>query len=112
MSPEQARGRDIDKRSDVFAFGSVVYEMLTGVKAFRGDDISEILAAVIKTEPDWSQLSANLDPRIRKLLERCFVKDPRERLTLGRTICPATVRSCSPCGEHWFQELECLAPTK
>ena len=80
MSPEQARGRSVDKRSDVFAFGSVVYEMLTGVKVFRGEDISEILAAVIKTEPDWSLLSAGLDPRIRKLLERCFVKDPRERL--------------------------------
>ncbi len=64
MSPEQARGRSVDKRSDVFAFGSVVYEMLTGVKAFRGEGVSEILAAVIKTEPDWSQFSASLDPRI------------------------------------------------
>ena len=54
--------------------------MLTGVKAFRGEDVSEILAAVIKTEPDWSRFTASLDPRIRKLLERCFVKDPRERL--------------------------------
>ena len=80
MSPEQARGKTVDKRSDIFSFGSVLYEILAGRKAFAGGDVSEILAAVIKTEPDTSALPVDLDPRLRRLLERCLNKDPRERL--------------------------------
>ena len=77
MSPEQARGKSVDKRSDIFSLGSVLYEMLTGRKAFPGEDVSEILAAVIKTEP--SAIQGYLDPRLLRLLERCLNKDPRER---------------------------------
>ena len=79
MSPEQAKGRPIDKRADIFAFGCVVYEMLTGKRAFDGEDVSEILARVIEREPDWSALPANTPPGIRRLLRRCLEKNVKER---------------------------------
>ena len=79
MSPEQAKGRPIDKRADIFAFGCVVYEMLTGKRAFDGEDVSEILARVIEREPDWSVLPANTPPGIRRLLKRCLEKNVKER---------------------------------
>ena len=80
MSPEQARGKVVDKRADIFAFGCVVYEMLTGVLAFPGDTVSDTLAAVLKTEPDWSLLPSNTPRSIRDLLHRCLQKDPKLRL--------------------------------
>src|SRR5262249_33910392 len=76
MSPEQARGKAVDKRADVWAFGVVFYEMLTGRPAFQGDDLSEILAAVIKEQPRWE----GIPPNARRLLEKCLEKDPRRRL--------------------------------
>jgi serine/threonine protein kinase/Tol biopolymer transport system component len=79
MSPEQAKGRPIDKRGDIFAFGCVVYEMLTGKRAFDGQDVSEIRARVIEREPDWSALPANTPPGIRQLLKRCLEKNLKER---------------------------------
>ena len=79
MSPEQAKGRPIDKRADIFAFGCVVYEMLTGKRAFDGEDVSEILARVIEREPDWSALPANTPPGIRRLLRRCLEKNVKAR---------------------------------
>jgi serine/threonine-protein kinase len=75
MSPEQAKGRPADKRSDVWAFGCVLYEMLTGKRAFEGEDVSDTLAAVLRGEPDWNALPAGISPRIRHLLRRCFQKD-------------------------------------
>ena len=81
MSPEQAKGRDADKRSDVWAFGAVLYEMLTGRRAFDGEDISDTLASVLKSEPDWSRLSADVPPAVATLIRRCLVKDRRERLS-------------------------------
>jgi serine/threonine protein kinase len=81
MSPEQARGKPADRRSDVWAFGCVLYEMLTGARAFEGDDVTDVLAAVIRGEPEWQKLPADTPPGIRKLLQRCLVKDRRERLT-------------------------------
>jgi serine/threonine-protein kinase len=76
MSPEQARGAAVDKRADIWAFGCVVYEMLTGRQAFHGETTSDILAAVLKEEPDWSRIPAKVQP----LLRRCLVKDPKRRL--------------------------------
>src|SRR5262245_51204182 len=79
MSPEQAKGRTVDKRTDIFAFGAVLYEMLTGRPAFDGDDVGEILARVIEREPDWSRLPSKAPPRIHELLRRCMEKDPKKR---------------------------------
>jgi serine/threonine protein kinase/Tol biopolymer transport system component len=76
MSPEQARGATVDRRTDIWAFGSVAYEMLSGKPAFRGETTTDILAAVLKEEPDWSRIPANAQP----LLRRCLVKDPKHRL--------------------------------
>ena len=80
MSPEQAKGRPADKRADVWAFGVVLYEMLTGRRAFEGEAISEVLAKVIEREPDWTTLPASTPPRLRELLRRCLRKDPKTRL--------------------------------
>src|SRR6202163_4838010 len=79
MSPEQARGKSVDKRTDIWAFGCVLYELLNGKQAFHGEDITEILAAVVKSEPDWTALPAKI-PTIRTLLSRCLRKDRRQRL--------------------------------
>src|SRR5262245_10427907 len=81
MSPEQAKGRPADKRSDVWAFGCVLYEMLTGARAFAGDDISDTLAAVLRGEPDWRVLPTATPASIRRLLRRCLEKDRRRRLS-------------------------------
>ena len=80
MSPEQARGKAVDKRADIWAFGVVLFEMLTGRRAFRGDDVSETLAAVIMQEPDWRALPEAAPPSLRGLLARCLKKDPKARL--------------------------------
>jgi Tol biopolymer transport system component len=79
MSPEQARGRPVDKRSDIWAFGAVLYEMLTGRRAFDGEDVSDSLANILKREPDWSALPAETPPAIERVLRRCLTKDPRFR---------------------------------
>jgi Tol biopolymer transport system component len=80
MSPEQARGKSVDRRTDIWAFGCVLYEMLAGKMAFAGETISDALAAVIRAEPDWNALPRNTPPRIREFLRRCLIKDPRQRL--------------------------------
>ena len=79
MSPEQARGRTVDKRTDIWAFGCVLYEMLTGVPAFAGDGVTEVLANVIKTEPDWTALPTETPAALHLCLQRCLQKDPRQR---------------------------------
>ena len=79
MSPEQARGNSVDKRSDTWAFGVVLFEMLTGRSIFLEDTVSDTLASVLKSEPDWQSLPPDLHPRIRLLFERCLEKDPRDR---------------------------------
>ena len=80
MSPEQARGKKVDKRADIWAFGVVLWEMLTGDRLFGGDTVSDTLASVLKEEPDWSTLPAETPPAVRRLLARCLAKHPRERL--------------------------------
>jgi eukaryotic-like serine/threonine-protein kinase len=80
MSPEQARGQAVDKRSDIWAFGCVLYEMLVGRAAFSGQTISDHIVAILEREPDWSALPAALPPMMHRLLRRCLEKDPRRRL--------------------------------
>ena len=80
MAPEQARGKAVDKRADIWAFGVVLFEMLTGRRAFAGDAISDVLASVLKTDPDWSALPVGAPPALQRLLRRCLEKDPRQRL--------------------------------
>jgi len=80
MSPEQTKGRAVDRRADLWAFGAVLYEMLTGRRAFGGDEVSEILAHVLMEEPDWNALPAGTPLPIRRLLRRCLEKDRKRRL--------------------------------
>ncbi|MGH9386109.1 MAG: protein kinase domain-containing protein [Vicinamibacterales bacterium] len=80
MSPEQAKGRVVDRCTDIWAFACVVYEMLTGRRAFGGDEISETLASILTKEPDWSALPSATPVGVRRLLSRCLQKDPRRRL--------------------------------
>jgi len=80
MSPEQARGKPVDKRADIWAFGCLLYEMLTGKRLFSGETISDTLAAVLRQEVDWVALPAGLPPSIRPLLDRCLERDPKRRL--------------------------------
>jgi len=80
MSPEQARGRPVDKRADVWAFGCVLFEMLTGRLAFPGETITDTLAAIVRADPPWEALPAGLPPGVERVLRLCLAKDPRERL--------------------------------
>ncbi len=80
MAPEQAKGRPVDRRADVWAFGVVLFEMLTGQRAFKGDDVSETLASVLAREPDLAMLPATTPPAVRRLITRCLEKDPKKRL--------------------------------
>jgi len=79
MSPEQARGKSVDKRADIWAFGVVLFEMLTGRRLFAGETVSDILAAVLKEEPPWAELPAGLPLPVQRVLRRCLTKQPRER---------------------------------
>ena len=80
MSPEQAKGKQVNKSADIWAFGVVLYELLTGKQPFEGEDIGDILATVVKSDPDWSRLPASTPPAIQTLLRRCLRKDRRQRL--------------------------------
>jgi Tol biopolymer transport system component len=80
MSPEQARGRSIDRRADIWAFGCVLYEMLTGRHAFAGETISDVIAAILNSEPDWKALPPALPSSVHRLLRRCLEKNPKNRL--------------------------------
>ena len=81
MAPSRRAARPVDKRADIWAFGCVLYEMLTGRPAFGGDDVTDSLAAVVEHEPDWSALPADTPAPIRGLLRRCLEKDPSKRLS-------------------------------
>jgi serine/threonine protein kinase len=80
MSPEQARGKRVDKRADIFAFGCVLFEMLTGKRCFTGETVSDTLASILAREPEWDELPKQTPPALERLLSRCLMKDPRQRL--------------------------------
>jgi serine/threonine protein kinase len=80
MAPEQARGKTVDRRADTWSFGVVVFEMLTGRRAFGGDDVSHTLALVMTKEPEWAAVPSSTPPALRGLLRRCLDKDPKRRL--------------------------------
>ncbi len=80
MSPEQARGKGVDSRTDIWAFGCLLYEMLTGRQLFQGETVTDLLGAIMHREPDWGALPAGVPPSIRRLLRRCLERDPRQRL--------------------------------
>ena len=80
MSPEQARGLAVDKRTDVWAFGVVLFEMVSGTRPFRGETATDTLASILKTDPDWAELPPTVHPGVRRLLHRCLQKDPKRRL--------------------------------
>ena len=80
MSPEQARGKPVDKRADIWAFGCVLYEMLTATKPFPGEDVSQTLARVIEGDPSWEAMPTSVPGRLDAVLRRCLQKDPRQRL--------------------------------
>ena len=80
MSPEQTRGKPVDKRTDIWAFGCVLYEMLTGRDGLRGETMSDVIAGILERDPNWDALPAKTPPRVRQLLRRCLEKDHRHRL--------------------------------
>ena len=80
MSPEQARGKTVDKRADIWAFGAVLYQMLSGRSAFAGETVSDTIVAILEREPDWNALPDATPSAVRRLLQRCLEKDPRRRL--------------------------------
>jgi len=113
MSPEQARGQAVDKRTDIWAFGCVFYEMLTSRRAFQGDTFSDTIAAVLEREPDWLALPTSTPPTLRHLLRRCLKKEPKDRLhdvadarieiedAISRPADDAAVpRAAPPAGHH------------
>jgi serine/threonine protein kinase len=91
MAPEQAHGRAADRRADIFSFGAVLFEILTGNQAFSGESISDTLASVLRVDPDWHQLPEDTPSAIRTLLRRCLTKDRAHRLqAIGEARIAAT----------------------
>jgi serine/threonine protein kinase len=102
MSPEQARGQQVDRRTDVWAFGCVLFEMLAGRPAFRGDTVSDVLASVLAREPEFVELPATLPPRLREALQRCLEKNPKRRC-LPRSARPWRPRCPTLPQRHFWQ---------
>ena len=122
MSPEQAKGFPADQRSDVFAFGSVLYEMLTGRQPFKGDTVPDVLASVLVREPDLDLLPPNLNPRLPELLRRCLAKNPKKRwqavgdlraeieaIAAAPRAAPATAQVVAPIPPLWKRALPLVA---
>jgi len=112
MSPEQAKGRSVDRRADVWAFGAVLYEMLTGKRAFAGSDVSEVLASVLARDPDWTVYPADVSLTVRSYIRRCLHKDPKQRIGdvqsvrlalegVFDTVAPAPARGRSRASYGW-----------
>ena len=103
MPPEQARGRAVDRRANIWAFGCVLYEMLAGRSAFRGESVSDTFAAILRSEPEWSQLPAETPASVRRLLAQCLVKDVQQRLPhigVARLELGATSALPEPLAQH------------
>ncbi len=101
MSPEQARGTPLDRRTDIWSFGCVLFEMLGGRQVFEGETVSDVLASVLKTSPNWSKLPDDVPPALSRLMKRCFERDPRRRL---RDIGEARVRLEGMIAGDWGEE--------
>jgi serine/threonine protein kinase/Tol biopolymer transport system component len=86
MSPEQARGKTVDKRADIWAFGAVLYEMLTGTRAFEGEDIADTLGNVMKVEPSWQRFPASMPPRVVQVIRACLQKNPKQRIDSAQDV--------------------------
>jgi Tol biopolymer transport system component len=86
MSPEQARGKIVDKRADVWAFGAVLFEMITGTRAFEGEDIADTLSNVMKVEPNWQKVSASTPPRVVQVMRACLQKHPKQRMDSAQGV--------------------------
>jgi serine/threonine protein kinase len=100
MAPEQARGAMVDQRADIWAFGVVLYEMLTGRPMFTGESVSDVVAAVLRGDPDWSALPADTPPSVRRLLRRCLCKGPKKRLrAIGDALLELPAGTCH-CKDH------------
>ena len=123
MSPEQARGRAVDKRTDIWAFGAVLYEMLTGTRAFEGDDVTEMLASVVKSTPNWAALPPHVPPPVVALVQRCLEKDRHKRIgdiAVARFVLSdhavlgapsnAVAQSARPRHSRWLQSLAWAMP--
>ena len=109
LSPEQARGRPVDKRTDIFSFGCLLYEMLTGTVMFDGETVSDSIAAVLTREPDWPSLPARTPRRVRDLLSHCLHKDRAGRLRDAGDA--ALILDRAIAGREWLQdEAETKAP--
>jgi dipeptidyl aminopeptidase/acylaminoacyl peptidase len=103
MSPEQARGKPVDKRSDIWSFGVVLYEMLARRPAYAGETVTDLMAAVVTRDPDWSALPDGVSSSVRRLLRRCLERDPRVRL---RDIGEARVALTKPDNADWLDRCE------
>jgi serine/threonine-protein kinase len=111
MSPEQAHGREADRRGDIWSFGVVLYEMLTSQPAFRGESISDMLASVLKFDPDWEQLPGEVPPSVLRLLRRCLTKDRQERLqAIGEARIAIKEQLADPTGASVLMEASAAVP--
>ena len=112
MAPEQAKGKVVDKRVDVWAFGVVVYEMLAGKRAFDAEDVSDTLAAVLRAEVDWSLVPGTLSPTLRGFLVRCLQRDPKQRIPDVATMRLALNGAFDPVSGQTGETLSVSVPTR